>query len=131
MHTDTQNQWWKALITGSVGKGSILRFLLAGNSTIIYIEDTASDLQYPLAEVHRSFLLAWKITTEILIWSGNTAGTHQEHAQLTAVGPKELAWLQLWLSGKEGHHWGAESTPMQKDVKKPCATYLETSPDAS
>ena len=56
---------------------------------------------------------------------------HTGSAQLPAAGPKELAWLQFWLSGKESHCWGAESVQVKKGVKKPCVTYVGTSPDAS
>lgn len=98
--------------------------LSVGSSTISCTKDTGSDLQCPLAKVHRFFLLALKINTEILIRSENAAGTHRERMQLPAVGPEELAWLQFWLSGKESHRWGAESIRVKKGVKKPCVTCL-------
>lgn len=113
-HADTQNQWRKALVSGSTGKGSILPFLLAANSTISCVKYTGPDLQHSLAKDHRSFLVTVKIQAEILTWSENAVGTH-----LPAAGPKELAWVQLSLSGKESNHWGAESIRMKKWLRNP------------
>lgn len=53
-----------------------------------------------------------------------TLQVHTGSAQLPAVGPEELAWLQFWLSGKESHHQGAESIQVKKGVTKLCMTYL-------
>lgn len=113
-HADTQKQWWKALVSGSIGKGSVLPFLLAANSTISCVKYTGPDLQHSLVKAHRSFLVTVKIQAEILTWSENAAGTH-----LPAAGLKELACIQFWFSGKESNHWGAESIWMKKWLRNP------------
>lgn len=77
-------------------KGPILHSLLAGISTICCMKDTGSDLLWPLPKVHKSLQLALKMKTGILVQRENAASVEQEHIQLPAAGPEDLALLQFF-----------------------------------